>query len=68
MKRKLLNILKGIYSLKVNDPVRGCRLYRENGCSLVDTHLCDMKTCLTRKHYEQEKRERDICPTSCHIR
>lgn len=34
------------------DPVKHCKLYKEDGCSHVDGMLCDFDTCTMRIDYE----------------
>lgn len=40
-----------------NDPVHNCRLYREQGCSYVDSMLCDFPYCEMNKQYIKEKED-----------
>jgi hypothetical protein len=44
-----------IFSTKSNDPVKGCDVYREVGCSHVDGCLCDYPQCEILKKYKEEK-------------
>lgn len=37
----------------LTDPVRSCKLYKEQGCSHVDGYLCDFPTCSMLKKYEE---------------
>lgn len=39
---KIINLL---LSIKDNDPVYNCDVYKNIGCSHVDDFICDMKTC-----------------------
>lgn len=37
------------------DPVKGCDLYKEKGCSHVDGYLCDYPDCSMLKEYKSKK-------------
>ena len=41
----LQKILDWFKSLRSNDPVYSCIVYKRHGCSHVDGILCDIKTC-----------------------
>ena len=49
-KEFLKEILKGY-----NDPVKECKLYKDQSCSHVDGFLCQYNTCQMRKDYESRK-------------
>lgn len=34
-----------IFSTKGNDPIKGCVVYKDIGCSHVDGYLCDYPKC-----------------------
>ena len=40
-----------------NDPVHNCRLYKEQGCSYVDSMLCDFPNCSMNNEYVKEKED-----------
>ena len=40
--------------IKENDPVYGCKVYRDLGCSHVDGLLCDFPNCCMNKKYLNE--------------
>lgn len=66
MKKRLLNILKRMHNFRVNDPVKYCEAYKEDGCCFVDGPFCDMKDCIIRERYEKSKI--DLCAISLFIR
>lgn len=49
----ILICLKNRYS----DPVKGCDLYKEEGCSHVDGYLCDYPDCSMLKRLQIKKGE-----------
>lgn len=51
-KEFLKEIIQG-YNTK--DPVKECKLYKEQSCSHVDGFLCQYNTCQMRKDYESRK-------------
>lgn len=42
---KFLQIIKKLYFMYKNDPVKKCNVYKNNGCSHVDGFLCDFPSC-----------------------
>lgn len=36
------------------DPLKYCSLYKDKGCCHVDGFLCNVKTCVELKEYEEE--------------
>jgi hypothetical protein len=55
LKQLTKNII--IHLLGKNDPVHNCRLYREQGCSYVDSCLCDFPNCSMNNEYVKEKED-----------
>lgn len=49
LRELLKEIIKGY-----NDPVKDCKLYKEQSCSHVDGYLCQYNTCQMRKEYERK--------------
>ena len=43
-----------IFCLK-NDPVKGCDVYKKEGCAHVDGFLCDYPGCSILKNYRNEQ-------------
>lgn len=39
-----------------SDPVKGCELYKNIGCTHVDGILCDFPTCKMLKDYKENKK------------
>lgn len=50
----------------MNDPVRGCEVYKNNGCSHVDGYLCDYPDCSIRKNYMSIQEKIDILAKQCY--
>lgn len=46
---------KSLWWYLKNDPVRKCRLYKEQGCCHVDGFLCDFPDCSMNKEYINER-------------
>ena len=44
----------------MNDPVKGCAVYRNIGCSHVDGFLCDYPNCSIMKDYMMNERIREL--------
>ena len=44
----------------MNDPVKGCDVYRNIGCSHVDGFLCDYPDCSILKEYKMKHEDRAL--------
>ena len=43
--------MKSLLELLRNDPVKGCEVYKNEGCAHVDGLLCDFPECSIRQEY-----------------
>lgn len=50
----------------MNDPVRGCEVYKNIGCSHVDGYLCDYPDCSIRKNYMNQQERIDALAKQCY--
>ena len=48
---KLGKILKLLKSIKDDDPLYSCMVYKDLGCSHIDGFLCDFPDCSMNKKY-----------------
>lgn len=46
-----------VENMRKTDPVHGCELYKEQGCSHVDGMLCDFPKCSMLNDYRKQKDE-----------
>ena len=44
----------------MNDPVRGCDVYKNIGCTHVDGYLCDYPSCSILKDYRMNERIKSL--------
>jgi len=44
----------------MNDPIRGCQVYKDIGCAHVDGFLCDYPNCSILKDYKMNKRIKEL--------
>jgi hypothetical protein len=44
----------------MNDPVRGCDVYKNIGCTHVDGYLCDYPSCSILKDYRMNERIKEL--------
>ena len=56
----LQKILDWFKSLRSNDPVYSCIVYKRHGCSHLDGVLCDIKTCDILKEYKLAELEQQL--------
>ena len=56
----LQKILGWFKSLRNNDPVYSCTVYKRHGCSHLDGVLCDIKTCNILKEYKLRELEQQL--------
>lgn len=57
MWNKIINWFK---TLRSNDPVYSCTVYKIHGCGHVDGMLCDIKTCDILKEYKLRELEQQL--------
>ena len=43
--------------MRNTDPCRGCKVYKEVGCSHVDSYLCDFPACSMLQDYINEQED-----------
>lgn len=53
--RRLKATLSMIVNILKNDPVRGCNVFKEEGCAHVDGLLCDYPDCDILKEHREVK-------------
>jgi hypothetical protein len=44
----------------INDPVKGCDVYKDIGCTHVDGFLCDYPNCSILKDYRMNERIKEL--------
>jgi len=44
----------------MNDPIRGCDVYKNIGCAHIDGFLCDYPNCSILKEYKMNQRIQDL--------
>jgi hypothetical protein len=51
-RREIFKELLKQFLIGYTDPVKECKLYKDQSCSHVDGFLCQYNTCQMRKDYE----------------
>ena len=55
-----MRVLTWFISLRSNDPIYSCMVYKTCGCSHIDGILCDMKTCDILEKYKLRELEQQL--------
>ena len=48
----MFKYIRNLIDIRKNDPVKGCKLYKAEGCSHVDGLLCNFPKCSMQSEYE----------------